>query len=273
MITQVCNLSCQGCTNYSDLPHSGYVPWAQGQAQIEAWCHRLEIADFGIIGGEPLINPEWREWLLGLRKMLPHAQLRFTTNGLLLHRAADIIDLCEQIGNIVFKVTAHIVEPELEANLALLQSARSWTPVREYGINRWLGTNGVRLQINRPEKFVMTYRGTYKDMLPWNSDPVAAFAQCCQQTCPLLHNGRIYKCSTAGLLEPVLERHGRPNWQQWQHYIDPGIGPNDSDAVVQAFVNNFGRPHAICAQCPADAGALIPHISTTTRKSIRIKSG
>jgi hypothetical protein len=248
------------------------VSWPAGQAQILPWLERFHIDDFGIIGGEPLINPEWREWLLGLRQLMPNAQLRFTTNGLLLHRALDIVDLCEEIGNIVLKVTVHTDDAELTDNLALLQSARAWEPVYEYGINRWRGPRQVRLQINRPDRFIMTYRGTYQDMSPWHSDPAVAFAQCCQQTCPLLYQGRIYKCSTAGLLKDTLMRHDNPNWDQWESYIDPGIGIDDNDSVIQAFVDNFGKPHAQCAQCPSGDNALIPHVSTTTRKNIRIRS-
>lgn len=272
MITQVCNLSCQGCTNYSDLQHSGYVSWQAGQDQIQPWLDRFSIDDFGIIGGEPLINPEWREWLRGLRQLMPDAQLRFTTNGLLLHRAKDIVDLCEEIGNIVLKVTVHTDDAELTDNLALLQSARNWQPVHEYGINRWLGPRQMRLQINRPDRFIMTYRGTYQNMLPWHSNPAEAFEQCCQQTCPLLYQGRIYKCSTAGLLKDTLMRHDNPNWDQWKSYIDSGIGIDDPDSAIQAFADNFGKPHAQCAQCPSDDMARIPHMSTTSRKNIRIRS-
>jgi organic radical activating enzyme len=97
MITQSCNLSCLGCTNYSDLRHAGYVPWSQGKQQIQAWLDRINIQEFGIIGGEPLINPEWREWVSGSRELMPEAQLRFTTNGLLLDRVPDMIDFFESI--------------------------------------------------------------------------------------------------------------------------------------------------------------------------------
>ena len=34
MITQVCNLSCEGCTNYSDLEHKGYVKWKDGKRDL-----------------------------------------------------------------------------------------------------------------------------------------------------------------------------------------------------------------------------------------------
>jgi molybdenum cofactor biosynthesis enzyme MoaA len=92
MITQVCNLSCTGCTNYSDLQHEGYVPWSQGRTWLEAWLERIDIPDFGIMGGEPLINPEVNMWIQGVRDLLPTSQIRFTTNGILLHKNLDIVD-------------------------------------------------------------------------------------------------------------------------------------------------------------------------------------
>jgi hypothetical protein len=267
MITQSCNISCLGCTNYSDLRHAGYVSWSQGQKEIQAWLDRIDIEEFGIIGGEPLINPEWREWIVGLRSLLPNAQLRFTTNGLLLRRAPDIIDLCESVGNIVFKITVHAHNVELENQIEKIMASRNWVPVNEYGISRWLGPNNVRFQINRPSTFLKTYKNSYENMQPWNSDPAQAFKRCCQQTCPLLYRGQIYKCSTAGLLKETLQRFDNPNIEQWMPYLAKGIAITDSDAVIQKFCDNFGLPNAICGQCPSQNNdSIIDHYSTVTFK-------
>jgi organic radical activating enzyme len=272
MITQSCNISCSGCTNYSDLRHAGYVPWSQGQQQIQSWLDRIDIKEFGIIGGEPLINPEWRDWIIGVRKMLPASQLRFTTNGLLLDHAADIIDICESVGNIVFKITVHVHNAKLENHIEKIMSSRSWTLVTEFGITRWLGPNNIRFQINRPATFIKTYKNSYNNMQPWDSDPAQAFNQCCQQTCPLLYQGRIYKCSTAGLLKDTLQKFNNPNIDQWAPYIDSGIGVDDSDSVIQEFCDNFGLPNAICGQCPSQNNGTIDHYSTVAFKQKTVLS-
>jgi Radical SAM superfamily/4Fe-4S single cluster domain len=266
MITQSCNLSCLGCTNYSDLRHAGYVPWSQGKQQIQAWLDRLNIQEFGIIGGEPLINPEWREWVSGSRELMPEAQLRFTTNGLLLDRVPDIIDFFESIGNIVFKITVHTDNQLLEEHIQKIQQSRNWLPVVEYGVSRWTGLNNVRLQINRPQTFIKTYRNSYTNMMPWHSDPVQAFEHCCQRTCPLLYQGKIYKCSTAGLLKDTLKRFDNPNIADWQPYIDSGIDITDSDHVIQNFCNNFGLSNFICGQCPSRSTGDIDHYSNVIFK-------
>ena len=216
MITQVCNLSCQGCTNYSDLKHTGYVLWEQGRSWLEPWTDLLDIPDFGIMGGEPLINPEVEYWLTGTRELLPNAQLRFTTNGMLLHKWPDLLKVLHDIGNCIFKISVHVEDKMLEDAIEQIFSQYAWKEVTEYGIRRWKTTRGLRFQINRPLQFLKTYQGTYADMLPHHSNPQEAFNLCVQKTCPLLYKDRIYKCSTSALLLDTLNKFDRPNWNQWE---------------------------------------------------------
>jgi sulfatase maturation enzyme AslB (radical SAM superfamily) len=266
MVTQVCNLSCKGCTNYSDQRHSGYVSWAQGRTWLEPWLDLIDVPDFGIMGGEPLINPEIQLWLLGARALMPNSQLRFTTNGLLLHKWPDLIPLLHDIGNCVFKITVHVDDPELENTIKEIFSRYHWNPVTEYGISRWKTTNNLTFQINRPTQFLKTFQGPYHNMVPFNSNPAAAFDVCVQKTCPLLHQGRIYKCSTSALLLDTLDRYNRPNWEQWAPYIESGISPESDYQFIVDFVNNFGKPHFRCKQCPDSTAIPLQHLFNVKRK-------
>jgi len=261
MITQACNLSCHGCTNYSDLIHSGYVRWAEGRKQIIPWMDRVKISDFGILGGEPLVNPEVDQWIVGLRELMPQAQIRFTTNGTNLHKKFHLIRLLHDIGNCVIKIGVHVDDPKLEETINRIFESYTWESVTEYGIQRWRTGNNVRFYVKRPTVFWKTYRGSYENMQPHDSDPAEAFKQCCQQTCPLLYKGKIYKCSTAGLLEDTLTRFGNPNYEQWKPLIDQGIAPDCSESELQDFLDNFGKPNKICRQCPSanDLESRIDH--------------
>lgn len=250
MITQACNLSCEGCTNYSDLKHQGYVSWAQGREWLSSWLERIDISDFGIMGGEPLINPECEAWLRGVRELMPDAQIRFTTNGVLLQRHWHLIKLMSELGNVSFKITVHTADAEIEDAIQKIFNSYDWQPINEHGIDRWITANNFRFHVKRPSRFIKTYRNSYADMAPWNCHPVEAFNNCVQQTCPLLHDGKIYKCSTAGLLKPTLERHGWPNKMQWTTFVPEGLDSTCSDQALSEFVNNFGQPHSICGQCP-----------------------
>ena len=266
MITQVCNLACLGCTNYSDLKHTGYVSWQQGSEWIQRWLTRIDIPDFGIMGGEPLINPECRDWLIGVRRLLPHSQIRFTTNGLLLDRHWDLLDLMHDLGNVSFKITVHVNDDKIQHIVDRIFSTYDWQPVNEFGIDRWITGNRFRFHVKRPQTFVKTYRGTYHDMRPWNSDPVEAFENCCQQTCPLLHHGLIYKCSTAGLLEQIVRDQSSHNIEHWLPYFDSGLPVNCDEQDLLRFIGNFGRPQAQCGLCPGSKESKIQHMEFVSFK-------
>lgn len=271
MITQVCNLSCTGCTNYSDLQHEGYVSWSEGKLQIEAWSERVDILDFGIMGGEPLINPEVSLWIQGVRDLLPASQIRFTTNGTLLHKNLDIIDLLADIGNCVFKITVHEKDQVVEDIIESIFKKFKWNTITEYGINRYITDNGFRFQINRPDIFLKTYQGNYTDMMPYNNHPQDAFDICCQQTCPLLYKGKIYKCSTSGLLKETLEKFHNPNLSLWQPYISKGIDITCSSQELQEFLDNFGKANGICSMCPStkDEQSIIDHYDHVSARKIK----
>ena len=266
MITQVCNLSCKGCTNYSDLPHKGYVTWESGKQDLENWLEILDIPDFGIMGGEPLINPQWRRWVYGVRELMPNSQIRFTTNGLLLRKYPDIIDEMFEVGNIIFKITAHT--EDADEFIKKTENDYNWDVVEEYGITRLKGKNNVRFQVNRPKVFIKTFKNDYKNMLPFNNNPKDAFDCCIQQTCPLLYKGRIFKCSTAGLLKDTLAFVGADD-TKWKKYIDKGIGINDEIEKINQFISNFGKPNYICSQCPTkknNANIILHNLDTITKK-------
>ena len=273
MLTQSCNLSCKGCTNYSDLKHHGYVTWDNGKRDIEQWLGILEIPDFGLMGGEPLINPEVRDWIGGCRKLMPDTQLRFTTNGELLHKHLDILDLVYDVGNIVFKISVHRFDKQLEDVVEYIFNKYKWEIVNEHGITRYRTRNNVRFQVNRPQTFLKTFRRDYEDMLPYDSNPAESFGICIQQTCPLLHNGRIYKCSTSGLLIDTLAYTGNEDkivWDKYKHY--QGIGVEDSLADVNKFISTFGKPESICGMCPSrqDREAIVVHQNRVRSKNNKL---
>ena len=272
MITQACNLSCAGCSNYSDLVHNGYVTWADGEQSLSRWLERVDIPDFGIMGGEPLMNPQVVEWIVGVRKLLPNSQIRFTTNGLLLPKHPELVDLLADIGNCVFKITVHTTDPELENIIQQILNRYSWEPVVEYGISRLRTDNNLRFHIKRPDIFYKTYQGTYEDMHPYHSNPVEAFDICAQQTCPLLYKDRIYKCSTSGLLTDTLAKVGNPNQDQWVPYIDAGISADCSNSELDHFIANFGKPHSMCGQCPSQqhTDSMLNHLATVSTKKYQL---
>jgi hypothetical protein len=268
MIINSCNLACQGCTTFSDLKHAGYVPWVTGKSWLEPWTHKLNIKAIGLMGGEPLINPDLKSWILGLRDLLPTTQIRFVTNGLLLNEHWEVIELLEQVGNCVLKISYHVSTPELDKCISNIMAWRNWEPVTESGISRWKSPQNMRFQISYPKKFLKTFQGSYENMSPHDSNPAEAFEICVQKKCPMLNLGRIWKCGTLALTAPLLDRMNRPNWEQWQPFIDLGLDSDCNEQQLKIFVQNFGKPHQLCGQCPTqnDVSSVFDHRSTVKFK-------
>lgn len=268
MVNNACNLSCEGCTTFSDLTHQGYITWNEGNAWLEPWSYRVNIQAVGVMGGEPLMNPEIREWILGIRKMLPNAQIRFVTNGLLLDKHWDVVDLLESVGNAVLKISYHVQNEKLDQVIDRVMKYKSWQSINEYGIDRFVAPSGLRFQIARPTRFIKTFKNDYHNMMPHNNAPQEAFELCVQKKCPMLYNGRLWKCGTLALTPYILERMNRPNYHHWLPYIDPGLQANCTESDLSTFIDNFGKPHKLCRQCPSasDYELFIDHTSTVTFK-------
>jgi hypothetical protein len=269
MITYACNLSCRGCTNYSDYNMKGSVSWKRGEQWLTEWLKRVSIESFGIMGGEPTLNPELENWLFGVRKLMPNSQIRFTTNGVDFLNRPDILDWCVELGNTTFKFTLHEDKPYTTENIRYVFDRYDWKPITEYGINRWLGPNGTRFQVNAPTQFYKTYQGTFGNIRPHNNKPANAFDMCIQQTCPLLYEGRIYKCSSIALLNRVLNDWKQEITEDWQPYTNyKPITPDSTDHEIHRFVNNFGKPEGICKMCPvsSDTDSVIDHRANVISK-------
>jgi hypothetical protein len=106
-------------------------------------------------------------------------------------------------------------------------------------------------------------------MKPHDNEPDRAFRLCVQKKCPLLYNGKIWKCGTLALTPDMLERMGQPNLDLWKPYIQPGLHPDCDSQELADFVQNFGQPHAACRQCPTadDVHSILDHATTVTFKS------
>lgn len=267
IVTQVCNLVCKGCSTYSDLNYKGYKTWEQGREEIEPWLERVEFEHYGLMGGEPLLNPRIRDWLRGMRELMPNTTIRFPVNGTLLHKHHDVLDVLHEIGNVIFKITVHKEDAQTEKNIRHVFDRFEWKAIHEFGLDRYVTSNRFKFQVNRPKKFFMTFRNEYADAMPYNSNHVDAFKVCHQKQCPLLLNGRIYKCSTSGLMQDVLSRFGYPNREMWEPYWDNqhngSVGLDSSDHELSRFVDNIEQPHATCQQCPSEQDLIaLDHTQT-----------
>jgi hypothetical protein len=157
----------------------------------------------------------------------------------------------------------------VDACIDKIMNSCQWQPVEEFGIKRWKDPNrNFRFQLNRPKKFIKTFRGNYENMMPHHNQAGDAFEFCLQQQCPILYQGRLWKCGTMALTPELLDRFHRPNYDQWLPYLDNGLPVDCDQQKLEQYVNNFGKPHSKCGQCPSkhDQDSQIDHTNTVILK-------
>ena len=269
MVMRNCNLSCDGCTTFSDYRHPGRYPALEDIIRdLKMWSERLNYDHLGTMGGEPLLNPHIEKLIVRIREEFPNVTIRFVTNGLLLHKHKPFIDKMHKLGNIILKISKHVNDQRIKNIVKYIMHRFDWEPVTEFHIHRWLTSNNFRFQINAPERFFRTFRGTYFNMLPHDNKPSEAFDLCVQKTCPLLYDGKLFKCGTLALTPDQLQKTKQIHRPEWEPYLNAGLDIDAGDDKLQRWINNFGKPHSLCRQCPTkqDKESIIDHRNNVTFK-------
>ena len=126
-MTNVCNLACDNCNRYNNFAFAGHDRWADWAEEYGKWSQQLNLIDIGIIGGEPLLNPDFLSWMHGIAELWPASYIKIITNGTQFHRWPNLYqDLVRYQGQVVPWVTEHDADRSAETQqrmLAFMQEA------------------------------------------------------------------------------------------------------------------------------------------------------
>ena len=70
-IINVCNLACAGCNRFNDYNFTGYQRWSDYASVYQQWAEQVDVGSIGILGGEPLLNPTFMDWVQGINQLWP----------------------------------------------------------------------------------------------------------------------------------------------------------------------------------------------------------
>jgi len=80
-ITNVCNLACTNCNRLNNYKFSGFQLWKDYEQIYTDWSKCVGIETIHILGGEPTLNPSFKQWCVGLRKLWPDSTINVISNG------------------------------------------------------------------------------------------------------------------------------------------------------------------------------------------------
>lgn len=197
-IVDRCNLNCAYCCHYASIAANYQVSktrFADDLQRLSEITNGGEYLNtFGILGGEPLMHPDFAELCAIARINLPLSRIRVTTNGLLLNKLSKK-DLCIlRRYDIEILISKYRDTDDFEAMKNLLE---------EYHIIYKFCQNNQLVQFY---KYSLNENGT--------NDPIEAHNNCVlwkeqpYYTCHELRDGYLYPCSQIARLNVLNEKFG-----------------------------------------------------------------
>jgi MoaA/NifB/PqqE/SkfB family radical SAM enzyme len=192
-----CNLNCKGCDNFSPIADEKYL-------DIETFdrdCARIaeltggQISGMAILGGEPLLHPQFTELIDVIRKYFTSGEIKIITNGLLLLKEPEEFWHNCRKNKTRITITKYPVK---------LDDAAIGQAAEKYGVNvEWYGDTGIRkktmwcipFDLDGVQKIRNNFKLCYKP-----------------NTCTMLEDGKIYICPTVAYIN-YFNRHFNQNLQ------------------------------------------------------------
>ena len=217
-----CNLNCKGCAHFSNLVQEEVFP---DLSTFEKDIQRLSelfdnIREFFFLGGEPLLNPQVKDFLYAYRKAFPYSCINLVTNGLLiLVMDEDLIRAVKETG---CKLNI--------SNYNCLDSER---------IVRFLEEKGLSYDLRQGKGSFTKYLNS-----EGNGDE-DVFRHCGRKWCTFLRDGRIAACS-----QPFTIRYFNRYFHT--HFSEEGSFSLYEDLNGKEMLRRLQQPMEACKYCTYD---------------------
>ena len=107
-ITEACNLKCRGCSHFSVFAKPKHKDLGEFEREYARLAEIEEIGIMRLMGGEPLLNPDFMEYLRIARKYFPDSHICLVTNGTLGERLVPHVDEINELRINVTKSEYHL---------------------------------------------------------------------------------------------------------------------------------------------------------------------
>lgn len=265
--TNGCNLSCRGCSHQSQ--------WAKASSRIDIDNLITDIYRFAdrvnvnhhvsLLGGEVLLEPKWSKLLTAIEDVfLDKCQVRFYTNGILLHKHKDQILHHLKRGS-KLRISVHEA-PHTTRGKLIMDNINDFvdfchegglTEVKGYGVafsgesDLWDIPDMVSYSRNFTEMWSDTFKFDNGKILPYNSKNIQSSYQNCVCANVQLYQGRLWKCAQSAYLRDTLNAFGQLDNPEWKRYLNyKGVSLSVSDEELLDFCDTQYNPSWICSMCP-----------------------
>jgi hypothetical protein len=268
-ITNVCPNACNHCSTFNNLNFSGHMSWELNKPLLEKWAERCDFQDMGLLGGEPLIHPEYKQWVKGVREIFPNQKRLSVATGLYVDKLKNHVDNLQFAMDNRVRVEFNVHDPD------------AWDETCEFvetvflkGLEWTKDTQSIEPgSIVWPDDDLHYYVDgeTVCDVLPawdfvknpikeyhngkatfYDNDPVEVFANCELKVCHTYVDGRIYLCQNTAVGKMFAEQFEVDQRVYDLLTTSDSIHPNDSDEKIAQFILDLKKPCPQCSLCTID---------------------
>lgn len=261
-ITNVCNLACTGCNRFNNYKFTGYQRWSDYADIYAKWSRELTFGSAAIMGGEPMLNPSFLDWVQGISQLWPTRLLRIISNGFRLHKHPKLYELLRTNRQIQLWVGIHNKQHKKQ----IIDTVKNFlkqpyriefntdNPYQQYIM--LIDANDVKVRIEYNWWFhqgaiLKTESGR---LGLHNSDMAKAHEICHMKTCHHFSQGKLYKCGVAAVLPDFDQQHNLEltNSDREILYSYRPLDITDSAEVKKTFIDRIDQPIDLCKFCPEE---------------------
>ena len=261
-ITNVCNLTCEGCNRFNNYSFAGWQKWSDYEAVYEKWAEYVDIDKIVILGGEPLLNPDILEWVYGINRIFKR-NVQILSNGTRLNNVKGLYEALQVNGNWMgiswhnpdtineFEAEVHkflrgnIIKVEKDDPRNKFGADIVWSDENNVSIPLWIQWDFYDSAIRRDETGKFTLH---------NSRPEVAHNSCGFRIHKNYHfiKGKLYKCGPAALF-PEFDQQHHFDISDADREILYSYVPLSADEYPERgaeFLANIGNQLSMCKFCP-----------------------
>lgn len=229
-VSECCNLNCKGCSEFSNLVESNRF------CNLTIFKKDLEklkefywgIGKIRLLGGEPLMNPDFHQFVVTARELFPDSDIRLVSNGLLVPKITEQDFAILKSNNCSFDISNY---PPTQKNIETITDCLKKAEI--------------------PYNLSIPINMFFKSLLAQPTEsPTKAFNKCIFSHCHALGNGYISSCS-AQIYVCRLNAAFNLNYP-----IDDKIDIYHTSLNGWEINKTFEQPHDFCRYC--GGGGLVP---------------
>lgn len=227
-LAESCNLNCFSCSHFSQLVPNEMPNIQSYEKEIKRLSEITNglVGRFHLMGGEPLLNPNCKDFFAITRKYFPNSAIWLVTNGILLPKQeTSFWESCKN-NRIEIRPTKYPIKVDWNLIKAKCES---------YGIPlKFFNNENVE---KTSFKIILDPSG--------NLDPYSSFIDCHQVgNCNHLKNGQLYPCNIA------------PNIKYFNSYFNQNLKLSEMDSIdiykakdYTEILQFLAKPIPFCRYC------------------------